>query len=329
MSRRAAVDRGALLSGLRSRTAPEAENPLLARTAGDPLAALKALGELLPDLDDVQDVADDDVSELTAIEARQKDETEEVIRTAVAVGNAAIWIIAEALERAAKGKWWRRSHPTYAAYVGDLTGRSASYVRRLRLGAPLALETAARTGRVPNPGQMDQTRKAEQQHGTEAAILLFHVVSDVAGQLGGNATAETLGTVRQELPPVLPDAPEEMRATIERVARRTLGDDGADDETGARDDDAGDGVRIRTPRDEAAGSGEGEEIEDAEIIPDHLATLQHALKTLKAVNRAATKDTFAQGAADAQTAEEYDAVRLAIVKTATAIRNKALHGRRD
>ncbi|GGU69472.1 hypothetical protein GCM10010259_69060 [Streptomyces daghestanicus] len=304
------------------------------QAAADPIASLKELADSLPSLDEVQAVAEDDTSELTDTERQQKDKTESVIRTAVAAGNTAIWIIAQGLERAAKGKWWRRSHPTYAAYVNDLTGRSASYIRRLRSGAPLALETAAQTGRVPNPGQIEETRKAQRQHGTEAAILLFQVVSEVTEELGDKTTAETLEAVRKELPSALPEVPEQARATIERVTRRTLGHGGGDDEPAMFEEDSNDGVRIRTPDGEASASGpqesstagnEGDDIEDAEIVPEHMVALKDALKTLNTVNRAITKDVFTQAAADPDDAEEYERVRQVIIKRATAIRNKALH----
>ncbi|MGJ5899328.1 hypothetical protein ACSCBZ_46430 [Streptomyces niveiscabiei] len=304
------------------------------QAAADPIASLKELADSLPSLDEVQAVGEDDTSELTDTERQQKDKTESVIRTAVATGNTAIWVIAQGLERAAKGKWWRRSHSTYAEYVNDLTGRSASYIRRLRSGAPLALETAAQTGRVPNPGQIEETRKTQRQHGTEAAILLFQVVSEVTEELGDKTTAETLEAVRKELPPALPELPEQARATIERVTRRTLGDGGGDDDPASFEEDSNDGVRIRTPdgegpaveAQETGGAGsEGDDIEDAEIVPEHMVALKDALKALNTVNRAITKDVFAQAAADPDDAKEYEKVRQDILKKATAIRNKALH----
>lgn len=303
------------------------------QATADPIASLKALADSLPSLDEVQAVADDDTSELTDTERQQKDKTESIIRTAVAAGSTAIWVIAQGLERAAKGKWWRRSHATYAAYVGDLTGRSASYIRRLRSGAPLALETAAQTGRVPNPGQIEETRKAQRQHGTEAAIMLFQVVSEVTEELGDKTTAETLEAVRKELPSALPDVPEQARATIEHVTRRTLGHGGGGDPA-AFEANSNDGVRIRTPDIDASPSGPQEtstaeshddDIEDAEIVPEHLVALKDALKTLTRVNREITKNVFAQAALKPDDAEEYERVRQAIIKRTTAIRNKALH----
>lgn len=322
---------GNAASGVVSRT----EALLAGRPQADPIAALKELADSLPSIDDVREVAEDDTSELTETERQQKDKTESVIRTAVASGNASIWIIAQGLERAAKGKWWRRSHSTYEEYVRDLTGRSASYVRRLRSGAPLALETAARTGRVPNPGQIEETRKAEKQHGTQAAIMLFQVVSDVTEELGDQITAEHLRATRQELPSALPEVPEQARVEIERVVRRTLGHEGGS-EPDAFESNSNDGVRIRTPHTEATseqpdteggagGNGAGDDVLDAEIVPEHLATLKDALKTLDALNKVVTRDVLAQAAADPSGAAEYAKVREGIIKKATAIRNKAFN----
>jgi hypothetical protein len=319
------------------------EQILAGRPPADPIAALRELADSLPSLDDVRAVAEGDTSELTDTERQQKDKTESVIRTAVASGQASIWIIAQGLERAAKGKWWRRSHDSYEAYVKDITGRSASYVRRLRSAAPLALETASRTGRVPNPGQTEETRKVEKQYGTEAAILLFDVVAEVTETLGDQPTAEHLRAARRELPPTLPDVPEQQRAEIERAVRRTLGHGGGD-ETSMFEENSNDGVRIRTPSfeeksnseggtghtSETHGAGTGGEpasaddgILDAEIVPDAIADLKDALKRLNALNKAITKATFAEAAkADAAEAAK---IRDRFLKTATALRNKALH----
>jgi hypothetical protein len=314
-------------TGSTAAVAARTEAILAGRPPADPIASLKELAASLPRLDDIQAVADGDTSELTDTEKQQKDKTETVIRTAVAAGNTAIWVIALGLEGVAKGHWWRRSHPTYEKYVHDLTGRSASYVRRLRSGAPLALQTAAQTGRVPNPGQIEETRKTERQHGTEAAILLFQVVSEVTEELGDQATAETLSAVRKELPPALPEVPAQAQATIERITRRTLGHPEGHDESEVFEGDSNDGVRIRTPSFDGKSntSGDDADIEDAEIIPEHLVALKDALRTLTAVNRSITKDVFAQAAADSEEAAEYEKVRQAIIKRATAIRTKALH----
>ncbi|MEU7222260.1 hypothetical protein [Streptomyces chrestomyceticus] len=332
-------------------SSPEAQNPSTAavvkrtqalldgggRAGADPIEALRQLRASLPDLDDVRPVAEDDTSALSETELRQKEQTEGAIRTAVAAGNEAIWIVAEGMQRAAKGKWWRASHATYEAYVRDLTGRSASYVRRLRAGAPLALETASRTGRAQNPGQNEETRKVAKQFGTEAAVMFFDVVSEVVEELGGQATAEDLRIAREELPAALPEVPGQQRAEVERAARRALGhgteaaSDGEAEETESNNSNSG--VRIRTPEDAdgeqqagVAGGGEGDaedEIIDAEIVPEPVVALKEAIKTLTALNKAISNDTFTQAAQEGE-AKEYAELRNRFLTKATALQKKAL-----
>ncbi|MEV6133177.1 hypothetical protein AB0M05_41365 [Streptomyces violaceusniger] len=306
----------------------------------EPFELVLNLARGLPDLADVQEVADDDTSELTETEQRQKGETENIIRGAAAAGEAAIWVIAEGLQRAAKGRWWRSSHPTYEQYVYDLTGRSASYVRRLRAGAPLALETAARTGLVQNPGQNRETRKAEQQHGKDAAILLFQVVTEVTEELGDKVTAETLRAARLELPAALPAVPEQQRAEIEQSTRKALGQ-GVPIDTPPFEENSNNGVPIDTPdtkerpaqtqaaESEQGGDGDGDDILDAEIVPDptSIVALNDAIAALNALNRAVTKDTFVQAAKEAEP-HEYAELRAQILKKATTFQKKALHAPR-
>lgn len=299
----------------------------------DSIDAVLRLAEGLPRMDDVREVAEDDVSELTDTEQQQKEQTEQVIRTALAAGDAALWVIAQGLERAAKGKWWRRTHRSLATYVEDKIGRSAVYARQLRKNAPLALETAQRTGTVPNPGQVKETRRTEQKHGLDAAVTLYEVVRDVSAELGERPTAASLRAVHEQLPGQLPDLPEQQRAVIEQTTRQALGVDAGSasiealefesNSNGSASIEAPGGAGGR-PSGHADGRDD-DEIEDAEIVPEHLATLKDALKTLNAVNKAVTKDVFAQAAADPTEADEYDKIRQAIIKRTTAIRNKALH----
>lgn len=298
------------------------------RPDANPVAALEELAASLPALDDIREVPDGDNSALTDVEREQKNKTEGVIRTAVAAGNTAVWVIAQGLERAAKGKWWRGTHGTYEEYVKELTGRSASYARRLRSAAPLALETAARTGRVPNPGQADETRKVEKQHGTEAAILLFDVVAEITEEMGGEPTAQVLRAARQELPPALPDVPEQQRAEIEISTRRALGA-GVRIRTPMFEGESNDGVRIRTPQVEVESVDRVEpeegvaadEVVDAEIVPDSIVTLNDALKILTALNKAVSKDTFAQAAQEGDS-QEYADLRAKILKKSNAFQRK-------
>ncbi|MEU6573657.1 hypothetical protein [Streptomyces sp. NPDC046805] len=90
------------------------------------------LAEGQPDLERVRTVDAHDASELTKTEQRQKEPTEEVIGTALAAGDAAVWVIAQGLERAAKGRWWRRSRDSLGAYAEATIGRSAVYGHQLR-----------------------------------------------------------------------------------------------------------------------------------------------------------------------------------------------------
>ncbi|MFF7558268.1 hypothetical protein ACFZA9_35850, partial [Streptomyces olivaceus] len=142
----------------------------------------------------------------------------------------------------------------------------------------------------------------------------------------------------------LPEEPEQQREVIVQTTRRTLG---VGIETPAFESDSNESASIEalsfesksnddapgeTPGDDGGTSTETsgtasdveDEIEDAEIVPEHLVTLKDALRTLNAVNRAVTKDVFAQAAA-ADDAAEYEKVRQAIITKTTAIRNKALH----
>ncbi|MFD9280261.1 hypothetical protein ACFWD7_23655 [Streptomyces mirabilis] len=191
-------------------------------TAVTGVEAVLRLAEELPALEAVRAVGEHDRSDLTQTEQRQMQQTEEVIGTALAAGDAALWVIAQGLERAVKGRWWRATHDSLTAYVEARIGRSAVYVRQLRMNAPLALETARRTGTVPKPSQMKVTRKTEQQHGLDAAVALYEIVRDVTAELGGQTTAEGLIAVHDSLPEHLPEQGDAQRAVIEQVARHAL-----------------------------------------------------------------------------------------------------------
>ncbi|MFL4953283.1 hypothetical protein ACJ6WE_39830 [Streptomyces sp. MMS24-I31] len=306
----------------------------------DSIEAVLRLAEGLPNLDDVRAVDDNDNSELTQTEQQQKEQTEGVISTALAAGDAAVWVIAQGLERAAKGRWWRRTHASLGAYVEAKIGRSAVYGRQLRKNAPLALETAHRTGTVPKPSHVKATIKTEEKYGRDAAVTLYEVVRDVSAELGERPTADSLMAVHTRLPDQLPDLPEQQRAVIEQTTRRALGVGDASIEAPSFESESNKSASIEAPANEdedaekptggteTAGTADGsndDDIEDAEIVPEHLATLKDALKTLNALNKTVTKDVFAQAAADPAEAAEYARVREAIIKKATAIRNKALH----
>ncbi|MFL4496488.1 hypothetical protein ACJ6WD_35400 [Streptomyces sp. VTCC 41912] len=312
----------------------------------DSIDAVLRLADGLPSMDAVREVTEGDTSDLTELELEQKAATEEVIRTALATGDASVWVIAQGLERAAKGKWWRRTHTTLGAYVEELTGRSAVYGRQLRKGLPLALETAKQTGVVPNPGQIKETRKTERQHGTHAAVTLFDVVREVSAALGERPTAASLRAVHEELPAQLPTIPDQQRAVIEQAAQQTLGLESAAIAAPAFGSESNTGAAIAAPGgDEGEGSTEAggaaqspsagadgaadDGIEDAEIVPEHLVTLKDTLKKLRELNKTVTQDVFIQAAAGEADHAEYLRVRNAIIKSTTELRTKALRAPKE
>jgi len=301
----------------------------------DSIEAVLRLAERLPRLEDVRAVDENDTSELTDIEQQQKEETEAVIDTALTAGDAALWVVAQGLDRAIKGRWWRRTHSSSDAYVMYKIGRSAVYGRQLRKNAPLALETARQTGTVPKPSQVKVTIRTEEEHGREAAVALYKAVRDISEELGARPTAASLMAAHESLPPQLPEHPEQQRAVIEQSTRRALGLDLSERESNEsasiealNGEGQGEGEKTVSPStDDTGGGGTGgtdDDIEDAEIVPEHLATLKDALKTLNAVLKAIPRDVFAHAAAEPEDAAEYERVRKAILKKTTALRNRAL-----
>ncbi|MFF7558239.1 hypothetical protein ACFZA9_35705, partial [Streptomyces olivaceus] len=215
--------------------------------------AVLRLADGLPSLDHVRAVDDQDTSELTKTELEQKEQTEAVISTALAAGDAAVWVIAQGLERAAKGRWWRRTHTSLGSYVEAKIGRSAVYGRQLRKNAPLALETAHKTGTVPKPSQVKVTSKTEEQYGRDAAVTLYEVVRDVSSVLGAHPTADSLMAVHKSLPRQLPEEPEQQREVIVQTTRRTLG---VGIETPAFESKSNDDAPGETPGDDGGTSTE-------------------------------------------------------------------------
>ncbi|MFI5672747.1 hypothetical protein [Streptomyces sp. NPDC051704] len=275
--------------------------------------AVIGLARALPTLDDVREVPEGENSELSLTEVEQRARTEEVIATALAAGDASLWVIAQAVERAARGRWWRTTHPTLEAYVQDKVGRSASYARRLRAGAPLALETAERTGLIPNPGQIRDMRRTEQQHGTDAAVTLFDVLVQVTADLGSSPTAASIKAVHDALPSVLPELPEQQRSVIEETTREVLGAPELERKSNG-------GVPIGTPP-----GDESKDVIDAEVVGDPLADLEDALKRLRTVNRDITREALAAGR-EAGDPERYRRVSQALLSTATSLRNRVAKG---
>ncbi len=319
---------GSYADGAGAAVATRTERILDGPRPEETIEAVLRLADALPDMQAVREVSEGDTSDLTDEEKQQKAQTEEVIRTALATGDASVWVVAQGLDRAAKGKWWRRSHSTFGAYVEEITGKSAVYGRQLRNHAPLALEMADKTGSVPNPGQVRAASATEKQYGTDAAVTLYEAVREASAELGEKPTAAALRAAHLALPATLPDVPEQQRVIIEQVTRQTLGLDGAAIAAPSFDSKSNTSAAIAAP--EGAGPGEStdsepeDDIEDAEIVPDHLATLKHVLKSLTALNAAATKDVFTQAADNPAERIEYAKVRASIIKKATALRNKAL-----
>ena len=316
--------------------------------------AVLRLAEGLPDLQNVRETSERDCSDLTQAEQRQLQQTEEVIGAALAAGDAALWVIAQALERTARGRWWRASHPSLAAYVEEKIGRSAGYVRQLRLHAPLALETARRTGTVPKPSQMVVTRRTEQRHGLDAAVTLFEVVRDVAAELGSLTTAEGLKAVQDNLPESLPQHSDAQRTAIEQIARRALAPQQSlpapDHEpqppaprmaghwqirprrilssaAGQKIEQESNGsARIRAlPFEEDSNSEDPSAAHTTGAtlaVPLHV--LEEALAALAAIDQSLTADVYAHAAADPEQPAEYERIRQHIIIRAAAIRAKAM-----
>jgi hypothetical protein len=320
--------------------------------------AVLCLADGLPQLDDVQEVDENDDSALTQAEQGQLQQTEDVIDAALAAGDAAVWVIAQGLERAARGRWWRATHPSLETYVHDRIGHSAGYVRRLRLSAPLALETARRTGTVPKPAQAQAVRKTQKQHGLDAAVTLFEVVRHVAVEFGGRATAKDLRAVHDRLPETLPLDNEAQWKAIERVARKvfaTPSPDAPQPDLGMRQP-AGWGVEQAEPKKieydsngsapigalpfesysnikmsgataaEEAGvpgsAGSVREIQNGSR--ESLGILAEALSALAVIDEKLTSEVYAQAAADLERASECERLRQHIIIRAAAIRAKAL-----
>jgi len=220
-----------------------ADRATLPAAPADPAEALLALVEQLPDLDDVRAVDEGDDSPLTPAEQAQRTATERVIEQAARGANAALWVIAMGLERAAKGRWWRGEYATYDDYVQAKVNRSSSYVRRLRAAAPLALEAGRTTGVTPNPGQARELLRTEQRYGRDRAVKAYAAALTVTREVGASLTAAHLAAVHRALPRTLADADDDQAAVIITQTTR-----------------AAVGVPIGTPDDG--------EIVDAEIVED-------------------------------------------------------------
>ncbi|MFI7142893.1 hypothetical protein ACIBQ5_35880 [Streptomyces massasporeus] len=193
---------------------------------GDTSAAVTAVRELadqLPDLDDVREVSDDDRSPLDETEAQQRAVTEDVIHSALAAGDAAIWVIGQALTVAAKGKFHRDKNQTFDEYARAVTGKSPAHARRWMDGAPLALAVAAATTTTTPPeGHVRPLRKVEKAIGTRPAIELYRTADQAAEETGRKITGAVIEQIHKALPSALPEDPEEAVAVVRDTARRVV-----------------------------------------------------------------------------------------------------------
>ncbi|MBP0458971.1 hypothetical protein [Streptomyces montanisoli] len=299
------------------------------------------LAERLPDLEDVREVGANDRSDLTQTEQGQLQRTEEVIADAVAAGDTALWVIAQAVECAARGRWWRTTHDSLTAYAEETVGRSAVYIRQLRMNAPLALETARRTGTVPKPSQIKATRKTEQRHGLDAAVTLYEAVRDIAAEMGGETTARGLTAVHNSLPEQLPEQGDDRRAIIEQAARHAFAPQPSDPDRGPQKPKprlAGH-WQIRLPESETESIGsasiapasadtephlQAATQHTAVTTPHHMRTLEEALAALATIDEQLTSELYTQAAIDPTHTQDYERVRQHIIIRAAAIRAKAL-----
>lgn len=247
-------------------TRTQTDRPTLPARPADPAEDLLALAEQLPKLDEVRAVDEADDSPLTLTEQAQRTATEQIIEQASRSANAALWIIAMGLERAAKGRWWRGEYATFDDYVRAKVDRSSSYVRRLRAAAPLALEAGRATGVMPNPGQARELHKTEQRYGRARAVKAYATTLTATAEAGVPLTAAHLAAVHRALPRTLAVADEDQAAVIiEQATRATVG------------------VPIDTPDDA--------EIVDAEIVEDQVDD-EHQAAALP-LHDALAEDAFA------------------------------------
>lgn len=182
--------------------------------------AVRELADQLPALDDVREVAETDRSPLDETEAQQRAVTEDVIRSALAAGDAAIWVIGQALTVAAKGKFHRDRKQTFDEYARVETGKSPAHARRWMDGAPLALAVAAATTTTTPPeGHVRPLRKIEKAIGTRPAIELYRTADQAAEETGRKITGAVIEQIRKALPNALPEDPEEALAVVRDTAR--------------------------------------------------------------------------------------------------------------
>ncbi|MFD5906537.1 hypothetical protein ACFWHG_34260 [Streptomyces microflavus] len=276
-----------------------------------------ALADSLPSIDDITEVEEGDLSELTDTERQQKEDTETVILAASKVGKAAIWVMGQGFAAAKKGQWFRGTHLTieqYMAYlVPDVVPRQA---RRWVTGSSLALAITSRTGTAPVEGQI---RELVRVKGTEKKTLpqdiaadMYVVATEVAGTTGTKVTAKVLSDFRTKVEAAsLPEEREQRKTTLQELALDALAGPIGPEST----DDGGADAR---------NSGEPEDaIIDAEIVTPQLDALDEALQVLKAVRKTIKAPTFKNAVAEQDPARYSTLIRE--LRTIT----RELHGVAD
>ncbi|WP_438297785.1 hypothetical protein [Streptomyces sp. HUAS TT7] len=279
-----------------------------------------ALADSLPRLDDIAEVEEGDVSELTDTEKQQKEDTETVIVAASKVGKAAIWVMGQGFAAAKKGQWFRGTHPTIEAYMADLVPDVVPrQARRWVTGSSLALAITSRTGTAPVEGQIRELVKAK---GKEKVTLpqdvaedMYVVANEVADTTGAKVTAKVLSDFRTKVEAVggLPEEREQRKATLQELALDALaGPIGPGSTDGTTEGEGSEGS-----------GGTEDDVIDAEIVTPQLDALDEALQTLKTVRKTIKAPTFKDAVA------EHDPARYSTLIKELRTITRELHGVTD
>lgn len=204
-------------------TDPRAAAIVAARLdAGAAVAAVAAVGNALPDPAELSEVAEDDASELSEVQAQLRASCDAAIAAAQGAADASVWTIGRALDVVARQRLHRQTHPTLDAYVQDKVGKAYRQTKRWRDGWPLAQAAAAMCpmGQItPGERQVRELLTAEARYGRQVAAELYAAVADQADKEGTRVTALMLATARESLPAALP---REHAPALERAAAMAL-----------------------------------------------------------------------------------------------------------
>lgn len=257
--------------------------------------AILRLAKRLPSLDDIKEVEEGDISPLTGKELEQKARTEEVILAASAADKAAIWVMGQGFANAARGKWFRATHPSLEAYMADLVPHVVTrQARRWVTGSTLALAIADRTGEAPVEGQVRELVQVKGK-GSEKRVLpndlaedMFVAASTVATAAGQSVTAKVLHGLREQVEElsIIPGAEDERMALLEGLARTQLaGPIGP----GSFEGDSN----------KLTDGSDADDVTDAEIVETpYLDALHQAASSLKEARKATRKHQFEAAAAE-------------------------------